>query len=67
MSHVMVRDRVDLPEQFPSVVVPTNPAPTRLGAVILVWHWWEDARSNCTNCGAMALKTSFGGGCGSGT
>jgi hypothetical protein len=57
----MARYRGPLAEHFPSIVVPARPAPTRLGALLLVWNWWEDARSSCPTCGAMALMVSFGG------
>lgn len=57
----IARYREPLAEHFSNILIPSKPAPTRLGALLLVWNWWEDARSSCANCGAMALMISFGG------
>lgn len=48
-------------EYYRDLLVPGKPGPTRLGAVLLLWERWIDARSRCTQCGALGMMTGFGG------
>ena len=57
----LVAYREPMYEYYRELLVPGRPAPTRLGAVLLLWERWIDARSRCTRCGALGMITSFGG------
>lgn len=57
----VIRLREPLADHYPNILIPAIPEPTRLGAIMLVWSWWEDARSPCAACGAIALMVSWGG------
>lgn len=48
-------------EHYRYVTVPAKPAPVPVGALLTLWLNWEEARSSCPSCGALALMTGFGG------